>query len=59
MIGLSMAFSPLTANIYFPGLVQIQNDLSVTPELVDLTITSYLSYVRASRQSCSAMLQTS
>jgi multidrug resistance protein len=42
VIGLSMIFSPLTANIYFPGLVQIQEDLHVTPELVDLTITSYL-----------------
>ncbi|KAI0432792.1 chloramphenicol resistance protein [Xylaria sp. FL1042] len=42
IIGLSMVFSPLTANIYFPGLVQIQKDLHVTSELVDLTITSYL-----------------
>ncbi|KAI1295902.1 chloramphenicol resistance protein [Xylaria venustula] len=42
IIGFSMIFSPLTANIYFPGLVQIQKDLHVTPELTDLTITSYL-----------------
>ncbi|KAI3341084.1 chloramphenicol resistance protein [Ustulina deusta] len=42
IIGFSMLFSPLTANIYFPGLVQIQKDLHITPELVDLTITSYL-----------------
>ncbi|KAI0521380.1 chloramphenicol resistance protein [Xylaria bambusicola] len=42
IIGLSMIFSPLTANIYFPGLVLIQEDLNITPELVDLTITSYL-----------------
>ncbi|KAI1349791.1 chloramphenicol resistance protein [Xylaria sp. FL0043] len=42
IIGLSMVFSPLTANIYFPGLVQIQKDLHVTPELINLTITSYL-----------------
>lgn len=42
IIGFSMVFSPLTANIYFPGLVQIQKDLHVTAELVDLTITSYL-----------------
>ncbi|KAI0389428.1 chloramphenicol resistance protein [Xylariaceae sp. FL0594] len=42
VIGSSMIFSPLTANIYFPGLVQIQKDLAVTPQMVDLTITSYL-----------------
>ncbi|KAI3320812.1 chloramphenicol resistance protein [Xylariaceae sp. AK1471] len=42
IIGLSMVFSPLTANIYFPGLVRIQKDLDTTPEFVDLTITSYL-----------------
>ncbi|KAI1145959.1 chloramphenicol resistance protein [Nemania diffusa] len=42
IIGFSMVFSPLTANIYFPGLVQIQEDLNVTSELVNLTITSYL-----------------
>ncbi|KAI1111482.1 chloramphenicol resistance protein [Nemania sp. NC0429] len=42
IIGFSMVFSPLTANIYFPGVVQIQKDLHVTAELVDLTITSYL-----------------
>ncbi|KAI1328236.1 chloramphenicol resistance protein [Xylariaceae sp. FL0255] len=42
IIGLSMVFSPLTANIYFPGVVQIQNDLNVSSELVDLTITVYL-----------------
>ncbi|KAI2631116.1 chloramphenicol resistance protein [Xylaria nigripes] len=42
IIGLCMIFSPLTANIYFPGLVQIQENLNTTPEFIQLTITSYL-----------------
>ncbi|KAI0158134.1 chloramphenicol resistance protein [Xylariaceae sp. FL1272] len=42
IVGLSMVFSPLTANIYFPGVVQIRRDLHVSGELVDLTITVYL-----------------
>ncbi|KAI1267771.1 chloramphenicol resistance protein [Xylariaceae sp. FL1019] len=42
IIGFSMVFSPLTANIYFPGVAQIRRDLEVSAELVDLTITVYL-----------------
>ncbi|KAH8678436.1 major facilitator superfamily domain-containing protein [Xylariales sp. PMI_506] len=42
IIGLTMIFSPLTANIYFPGIDQIKQDLSSTTELINLTITVYL-----------------
>ncbi|KAK4113312.1 multidrug resistance protein [Canariomyces notabilis] len=43
LCGLSMLFSPLTANIYFPAMDQLQADLSAgNPQLINLTITAYL-----------------
>ncbi|KAG0645291.1 Multidrug transporter QDR2 [Hyphodiscus hymeniophilus] len=35
-------FSGFASNIYFPALPTIAHDLSVSPELVNLTVTSYL-----------------
>jgi multidrug resistance protein len=34
--------SPLSANIYFPALVMIQQDLHTTTELINLTVTVYM-----------------
>ncbi|KAH6632540.1 multidrug resistance protein [Chaetomium tenue] len=40
--GFAMLFSPLTANIYFPAMSQLETDLDASPQLINLTITSYL-----------------
>lgn len=42
LVGLSGFFSPLSANIYFPAITNISQDLRVSLELVNLTITAYL-----------------
>ena len=39
---LASAFSPLSANIYYPALNSIAKDLGVTPSQVNLSITSYM-----------------
>jgi hypothetical protein len=39
---LASAFSPLSANIYFPALNSIAKDLHVTPSQINLTITTYM-----------------
>ncbi|OBZ84214.1 Quinidine resistance protein 1 [Choanephora cucurbitarum] len=36
------AISPLTASIYLPSLLQIQEDLMTTTESVNLTVTAYM-----------------
>ncbi|KAI8060854.1 major facilitator superfamily domain-containing protein [Gongronella butleri] len=38
----SGALSPLNASIYFPALNNIQEDLGITADMVNLTITTYL-----------------
>ncbi|KAF2087259.1 MFS general substrate transporter [Saccharata proteae CBS 121410] len=35
-------FSPLTANIYFPALNRVANDLHVSTEQINLTVTAYM-----------------
>ncbi|TVY80298.1 Itaconate transport protein, partial [Lachnellula suecica] len=35
-------FSPFTAQIYFPALNTIANDLNVTPSKINLTVTTYM-----------------
>ena len=42
LIGCAMLFSPLSANIYFPCLNPLQDYFHVTPQLINLTITSYV-----------------
>ncbi|KAI7777973.1 chloramphenicol resistance protein [Diaporthe eres] len=42
LVGMSGFFSPLSANIYFPAITHISQDLHVSLELVNLTITAYL-----------------
>lgn len=42
LIGFAMLFSPLSANIYFPAMNQLQSDLDVSTQLINLTITAYL-----------------
>lgn len=42
LVALAGFFSPLSANIYFPALNYIAADLSVSLELINLTITAYL-----------------
>ncbi|KAJ5579523.1 uncharacterized protein N7459_005508 [Penicillium hispanicum] len=39
---LASAFSPLSANIYYPALNSIAKDLRVTPSQVNLSITTYM-----------------
>lgn len=39
---ISTFFSPLTANIYFPALNTISDDLNVSNTLVNLTVTTYM-----------------
>ncbi|KAG0646112.1 Itaconic acid 2-hydroxyparaconate biosynthesis cluster ITP1 [Hyphodiscus hymeniophilus] len=41
-VAIAATFSGLSANIYFPAIPEIVTDLSVTPELINLTVTSYL-----------------
>lgn len=42
LVGMSGFFSPLSANIYFPAITHISQDLHVSLELVNLTRTAYL-----------------
>lgn len=42
LVALAGFFSPLSANIYFPSLNYLAHDLSVSLELINLTITAYL-----------------
>ncbi|KAK4031557.1 major facilitator superfamily domain-containing protein [Parachaetomium inaequale] len=42
LAGFAMLFSPLTANIYFPAMNQLETDLGASVQLINLTITSYL-----------------
>ena len=42
LVALAGFFSPLSANIYFPALNYIATELSVSLELMNLTITAYL-----------------
>lgn len=42
LVAMSGFFSPLSANIYFPAITYISQDLHVSLELVNLTITAYL-----------------
>ena len=42
MVSWAAFFSPLSGNIYFPALTSLAQDLNVSIELVNLTITSYL-----------------
>jgi MFS family permease len=42
LVAMAGFFSPLSANIYFPALSYIAQDLHVSLELINLTITAYL-----------------
>lgn len=42
IVGLAMLFSPLTANIYFPAMTQLQTDLAASEQQINLSITTYL-----------------
>jgi hypothetical protein len=42
LVAMAGFFSPLSANIYFPALDYIAQDLHVSLELMNLTITAYL-----------------
>ncbi|KAI4253610.1 MAG: hypothetical protein L6R42_007518, partial [Xanthoria sp. 1 TBL-2021] len=42
LIAMAGFFSPLSANIYFPAINYLAHDLSVSLELINLTITAYL-----------------
>ncbi|KAI4262526.1 MAG: hypothetical protein L6R42_002304 [Xanthoria sp. 1 TBL-2021] len=42
LIAMAGFFSPLSANIYFPAINYLARDLSVSLELINLTITAYL-----------------
>ena len=42
MASLAALFSPLSANIYYPALTVLAEDLNVSNTLINLTITSYL-----------------
>lgn len=42
IVAIAATFSGFASNIYFPAIPTIANDLSVTPELINLTVTSYL-----------------
>ena len=42
MIGLSMFFSPLCANIYISCLPALKKAMNTTPQLINLTVTIYL-----------------
>ncbi len=35
-------FSPLAANIYYPALIAIHDELNISEELLSITITSYM-----------------
>ncbi|KAL0078829.1 chloramphenicol resistance protein [Phycomyces blakesleeanus] len=42
MAALSSFFSPFSANIYFPALNMIQQDMHTTTDLINLTVTVYM-----------------
>jgi len=42
MVAVAATFSGFASNIYFPAIPTIAIDLSVSPELINLTVTSYL-----------------
>ena len=42
MVACAGFFSPLSANIYFPALNALSQDLKVSNELINLTLTSYM-----------------
>ncbi|CAI7659392.1 unnamed protein product [Penicillium palitans] len=42
VVGFSMLFSPLSANIYFPAVDELQSALHTSAQNMNLTITSYL-----------------
>lgn len=42
IVAVAATFSGFASNIYFPAIPTIAKDLSVTPELINLTVTSYL-----------------
>jgi MFS family permease len=42
IVSVAATFSGFASNIYFPAIPTIAKDLSVTPELINLTVTSYL-----------------
>lgn len=41
-VGAGFFFSPLSANIYFPCLPSLQDDLKTSLQLINLTITAYI-----------------
>jgi hypothetical protein len=47
MASVSTFFSPLSANIYFPALNTIAVDLQISDTLVNLTVTTYMVFLRA------------
>ena len=42
IISVAATFTAFASNIYFPAIPTIARDLSVTPELLNLTVTSYM-----------------
>ncbi len=42
LVSIAATFSAFASNIYFPAIPAIAIDLSVTPELINLTVTSYM-----------------
>ena len=42
IVAIAATFSAFSSNIYFPAIPSIANNLRVTPESVNLTVTSYL-----------------
>ncbi|KAE9375984.1 MFS general substrate transporter [Stipitochalara longipes BDJ] len=42
IVSIAATFSAFASNIYFPSIPAIARDLSVTPELINLTVTSYM-----------------
>ena len=42
IVSIAATFSAFASNIYFPAIPAVARDLSVTPELINLTVTSYM-----------------
>ncbi|MCJ1308173.1 hypothetical protein MMC25_001825 [Agyrium rufum] len=42
IVSIAATFSGLASNIYFPSIPAIASSLAVTPELINLTVTSYM-----------------
>lgn len=42
LVSIAATFSGFASNIYFPAIPSISRDLSVSPELINLTVTSYM-----------------